>query len=1182
MKYLLLSLLMLTEYASAQQKDSSAQLILPNRNIAFRQVDKFSEGHANDSLTGITIGNKFYEPVGHTTKIWSSQKAGIYADGITDATQMLNRYFSRPVTKGLIIEQDATGSVLNVKGVVDCKGKSLRFDGSVIIKGSGTLSNVIIDAPDGIQIFESVSLLNAQTASGYWSPKWFGAKGDSITDDTKALSKMFSIVEKQPQPMVVMRAKYKLNGNIDLSYPPNISIRFERGAMITGSGSFGGGVITASYDQQIWGDSLTVKFYTTDNIYHSVKWFGAKGNGIADDWFALQKAADFNKSYPFDGKSTLYFPIGIYNISKPLLLFNWNGSAYAPVTASWVGEKSTQHGINSRALIKATGAPMGTQMLLGIQIGYQCMFKNLAFEGLYTKPEKISQGNFRNLVNAEYADWKQNGISDKKYAPHACVVLDPFGGTVPPDTGYKALASYYRGALSSGGSSNNEFDGCWFSNTVVGTVVGLTPGFGQSEYNRFLNCSWQSMKIGYATANAQSNNCIISNFECVGWMHHFIDNITYGATSAGSPPFVDKGVVAQGMLYFAAISSAGKPLYANNVFAETLYRIGIFNNIDGGYASISSFTNSTFNLFRYDEIKSADWINLGKVNYTDCNVILVSSGNSIPFRLKLAVKKSDAVYTNGMISQVITKMPSVRNPTQSTYQRFYTPTFTNTATYLPESNYTNNKMIQNSYPQSIYNSAIGITRLKWEELPGVEYEFNWSQPFFDETIYLMKSRSVTVSNTGSSYVKLDATQVKKINIGDILTTDLNARLSYSQVIPELTPANTDISIDEMPVLGLVTSIKGDTVFMAGASRNLPDGITAIGNVYLNYRRELNDMLVYNATSGSVILENVERYVPMSTGQFSFPVAGARIEGKGIVPGTKVISSNASSKTITLSIPADETVVNATSINGSPDVSVLSVYSPKQAAALNPSPAFFINGMKWRWKTKNAHNEEVYNDYYIGNTAFKNQYNTNALRVLDTNRVMQINPFDFQKSKLIASIINNSENARFAVYDKDMSNMPTAYLPIQPGVINDIELDRTKSDGFNTKNKSTVSMTNGTGEYIPFLETSDPGIVCTTDTLYYSYLNDMYTVNGRVWIKSSASHRSKFSFTLPVNGNKGDGGWLNGSGNLIDSLNDKVVPVLIKEKPDAKSLKAEFIYYSPSVPGSYEINFRFDFKYVPMN
>lgn len=65
----------------------------------------------------------------------------------------------------------------------------------------------------------------------------------------------------------------------------------------------------------------------------NVKAFGAKGNGQADDWRALQQAIAF--AYNKQGGGTLFFPPGLYRISEPLEVPEVDSGAQAIV--SWVG-----------------------------------------------------------------------------------------------------------------------------------------------------------------------------------------------------------------------------------------------------------------------------------------------------------------------------------------------------------------------------------------------------------------------------------------------------------------------------------------------------------------------------------------------------------------------------------------------------------------------------------------------------------------------------------------------------------------------------------------------------------------------------------------------------------------------------------------------------------------------------
>jgi len=54
----------------------------------------------------------------------------------------------------------------------------------------------------------------------------------------------------------------------------------------------------------------------------NVKWFGAKGDGVADDTLAIQKALT---TLPIIKESAIYIPSGVYNISDTLVLPNIYG-----------------------------------------------------------------------------------------------------------------------------------------------------------------------------------------------------------------------------------------------------------------------------------------------------------------------------------------------------------------------------------------------------------------------------------------------------------------------------------------------------------------------------------------------------------------------------------------------------------------------------------------------------------------------------------------------------------------------------------------------------------------------------------------------------------------------------------------------------------------------------------------
>ena len=81
-----------------------------------------------------------------------------------------------------------------------------------------------------------------------------------------------------------------------------------------------------------------------DAIYN-VKSFGAEGDGEADDWEALQDAIDFIYNNP--GGGTLFFPPGLYRISRPLEVPEKN----LEDTVSWIGQ-------SPKSTVIAPSAPM--------------------------------------------------------------------------------------------------------------------------------------------------------------------------------------------------------------------------------------------------------------------------------------------------------------------------------------------------------------------------------------------------------------------------------------------------------------------------------------------------------------------------------------------------------------------------------------------------------------------------------------------------------------------------------------------------------------------------------------------------------------------------------------------------------------------------------------------------------
>ena len=97
------------------------------------------------------------------------------------------------------------------------EGCVLEFDGGAIVdNGSHALTgyNTVINA-DLTQIFSAdIRLAGLWAANGFY-PEWFGARGDGVTDDTKAIQKVTSL--ELPLVLPVNR-EYKVTSTIEVSH----------------------------------------------------------------------------------------------------------------------------------------------------------------------------------------------------------------------------------------------------------------------------------------------------------------------------------------------------------------------------------------------------------------------------------------------------------------------------------------------------------------------------------------------------------------------------------------------------------------------------------------------------------------------------------------------------------------------------------------------------------------------------------------------------------------------------------------------------------------------------------------------------------------------------------------------------------------------------------------------------
>lgn len=153
--------------------------------------------------------------------------AGLLTDSaeiITSAKEMdkLVRQLGEGVSITKQVMNDNT--IYEIREMIDLRGQSItipddcviKFSGGALINGSLNGNGTILDA-DPLQI-----LGDNVTLKGTWnikevSPEWFGAIGDGITDDSKALQKALNLASfSTGQKVCLMGKSYLINSQINI------------------------------------------------------------------------------------------------------------------------------------------------------------------------------------------------------------------------------------------------------------------------------------------------------------------------------------------------------------------------------------------------------------------------------------------------------------------------------------------------------------------------------------------------------------------------------------------------------------------------------------------------------------------------------------------------------------------------------------------------------------------------------------------------------------------------------------------------------------------------------------------------------------------------------------------------------------------------------------------------------
>ncbi|MCP9750715.1 glycoside hydrolase family 55 protein [Ferruginibacter sp. HRS2-29] len=153
----------------------------------------------------------------------------------SDVTIILQQEFNRQDVSTVVIGRSA----MEINGTVKIPaGKTLRFEPGCRLTGKGTIEGGIIDAGYQQFIFDTTLTINPQAVNGYFSAKWFGAKG-SGTDDHAAIQKSINTcIRNNIRTVFIPVGRYTISKPLILRGPGKDNARGYCTLEILGESSF--------------------------------------------------------------------------------------------------------------------------------------------------------------------------------------------------------------------------------------------------------------------------------------------------------------------------------------------------------------------------------------------------------------------------------------------------------------------------------------------------------------------------------------------------------------------------------------------------------------------------------------------------------------------------------------------------------------------------------------------------------------------------------------------------------------------------------------------------------------------------------------------------------------------------------------------------------------------------------
>ncbi len=621
----------------------------------------------------------------------------------------------------------------------------------------------------------------------------------------------------------------------------------------------------------------------------SVKIFGATGDYLHDDYPPIQAACD----YGIKNHKDVFFPVGHYKITHPIILQNVVNGRWQFFTIKLIGEHPAKSASDEYlSQIFYTG---NQGFAIGVQIGRGITIENLSLQGVYKFPDKITQYN---IGTYKYADWADGSVIDKRFAPYAGIVIDPFcdSATIPKSDGYDSLRRFYVPFAGQGGTSGVEIKQCAIKYFMVGACLTPNPQLANDEMINFIDDDIEMVRTAIAIGQDQSKEIHIDRLKVWGPCHTILDGRRYGVGTGGGSVMIEGLNVAGSVNQLFNVITDRFPLSAKDIYSESLFRIGTVQGSAG-----ANFINFQVDFLNGAGMPAADYLFAGgpatfyggSLRYYngDPTQRMLFNNASVTFR-DMTLSTAPIIY-------------SIQGIDLSAHPQ---PSFSNVNLYSPYGTYGGviGRDVGIPMPYFYFNGSDPLyhtSRYKYKTV-GISYDIQQNQDY--EDIQSIGAFAVRVDRTlWTAYFIASTPFVKP---GDYLVSG-----DISQYY--------DLNLNSAPTaqIGRVTRIAGDTVFLDQVGLNVTSGTY---NLYVDFVYNSQDGFVFNTTAGSPVMTGVQ----MNSIRASI-APGSRLTTSLLPKGSYVVACDPTAKTITMSAPATVTQTDVTLVNGNPDITMRSDYPP---------------------------------------------------------------------------------------------------------------------------------------------------------------------------------------------------------------------------------------------------------------